>query len=118
MSRGRPPVNGLKDALVIARIRGRVLVFVQDGECPAEFAIRIRGKLVFVRVRRAVPFRLTAQQLETEFRWAIDELSGLRESGQEFFELWLYSKNGTFRFFRIEPAGLAEIGRDGEPLTP
>ena len=116
MSRGRPPVRGLEDALRIAKARGRLLQFVQDGECPAEFAIRVRGNLVFVRVRRAVPFRYTAEQFGTEFRWAADGLLGLRESGQEIFELWLYSKKGNFRFFRIEEAGIREIGRDGEPL--
>jgi hypothetical protein len=45
MSRGRPLSNGIREALPIARARGRVLEIVQNGDTPAMFEIIADGKV-------------------------------------------------------------------------
>jgi hypothetical protein len=86
--------------------------FVQDDECPADFVIIIGGKDIFIRLRRAVPFRRSVAELEAEFR----DLIRLLRSIPGRREFWIYSKKGSLRFFRVDDAGLVEIGRDGLPL--
>jgi hypothetical protein len=104
------------DALPIARARGQVMQFVQDGECLAEFVISGNGKVIFVRIRRAVPFLCTPAEFEAEFRELILQLRRIPGYGPVVLEFWVYSKKGSWRFFRVEDAGLVEIGRDGLPL--
>ena len=115
MSRGRPPAHGLEIALPVARERGQlVMQFVQVEECPADFMFICGQNNYFIRLRRAVPFRRTPEQLEAEFRDLMRQLRcipGCRE-------FWIYSKKGSLRFFRVEDNGLVEIGRDGRPLPP
>jgi len=113
MSRGRPPVRGLDIALPIARARGDwVMQFVQDEECPADFLILSGGRNIFVGLRRAIPFRQTPAELEAEFRDLLRQLRGIPGCR----EFWIYSKKGSLRCFRVDDAGLVEIGRDGFPL--
>ncbi|MDD1693565.1 MAG: hypothetical protein LUQ71_02455 [Methanoregula sp.] len=90
--------------------------FVQDGECSAEFVISGEGKVIFVRIRRAVPFLSTPVELEAEFHGLINHLRRIPGSGPVAREFWIYSKKDSLRFFRVEDTGLVEIGRDGLPL--
>jgi hypothetical protein len=117
MSRGRPPSNGIREALPIARARGRVLEIVQDGDTPAIFEIIADGKVFFVYIRRADPFRVTPAEMETENREVLAMIRTLPGSADIIREFWPYSKAGTLRFFRVEDSWLLEIGRDGQPLA-
>ena len=117
MTRGRPPANGLRDALPVARARGRVIMIVQNGETPADFIISVDGKIIFVRIRRADPFRRTAEEMNAENRESLAGLRSIPGSADILREFWPYSKYGTLRFFRVEDTRLLEIGRDGLPLA-
>lgn len=117
MTRGRPPSGGLREALPIARARGRVMEIVQNGETPADFMIAVDGKIIFIRLRRAEPFRRTPEELEAENSEALALLRSIPGSADILREFWAYSKFGTLRFFRVENTWLLEIGRDGLPLT-
>ena len=63
VSRGRPPSNGIRDALPIARARGRVMEIVLKGSTPARFVVVVDNRVIFVTLRRADPFRMTRQRL-------------------------------------------------------
>ena len=102
--------------LPIARARGQVMQFVRDGEYPADFVISGDGKVIFVAIRRANPFRRNPAELEAEFRGLIRQISRFPGIGPVVREFWEYSKKGSLRYFRVEEAGLVEIGRDGLPL--
>ena len=115
MSRGRPP--SLKDALPVARARGRVMVIVQNGETPAEFVIAVDGKIIFVRLRRADPFRRTPEELDAENHESLAPTRSITASANVIREFWVYSKYGSLRFFRVEDTWLLELGRDGLPLA-
>jgi hypothetical protein len=117
MSRGRPPSNGIREALPIARARGRVLEIVQNGDTPAMFVIVADGKVFFVYIQRADPFRVTPAEMETENREVLAMIRSLPVSADIIREFWPYSKAGTLRFFRVEDSWLLEIGRDGQPLA-
>lgn len=117
MSRGRPPKNGIRDALPVARARGRVMEIKQNGETPAMIVIIADGKVHFICIRRADPFRVTPAELEAENRDALALVRSLPGSADIVREFWPYSKYGTLRFFRVEDSWLLEIGRDGKPLA-
>jgi hypothetical protein len=117
MSRGRPPSNGIREALPIARARGRVLEIVQNGDTPAMFVIVADGKVFFIYIRRADPFRVTPAEMEAENHEVLAMIRSLPGSADIIREFWPYSKAGTLRFFRVEDSWLLEIGRDGQPLV-
>ena len=117
MSRGRPLSSGLRAALPIAKARGRVMEIVRNGETPAEFEIIVDKKIIFVRLRRAEPFRRTPEDLDAENHESLAQLRSIPGSADILREFWAYSKFGTLRFFRVEDTWLLEIGRDGLPLA-
>jgi hypothetical protein len=117
MSRGRPPSKGIDEALPIARARGRVMEIVQNGDTPAMFVIVADGKVFFIYIRRADPFRLTPEEMEAENREVLAMIRSLPGSADIIREIWLYSRAGTLRFFRVEDSWLLEIRRDGQPLA-
>ena len=117
MSRGRPPSNGIDAALPIARARGRVLEIVQNGDTPAMFVVIADGKVHFIYIRRADPFRVTPADMEVENRGTLAIIRSLPHSADIIREFWLYSRAGSLRFFRVEDSWLLEIGRDGRPLA-
>ena len=116
MSRGRPPSNGIREALPVARARGRVLEIVQNGDTPAMFVIVADGKVYFIYIRRADPFRVTPADMEAENRTVLAMIRSLPGSADIIREFWPYSRSGNLRFFRVEDSWLLEIGRDGLPL--
>jgi hypothetical protein len=63
--------------------------------------------------------KIVAPVNEIEFmcRRMIAELRLFPPSQQIRLELWVYSRHGTYRFFRLTPAGLEEIQQNGEPGT-
>ncbi|WP_321506326.1 hypothetical protein [uncultured Methanoregula sp.] len=116
MPRGRPPYRGLKNAIPVARARGRVMRFFQDDECAADLLIAARGGIIFVRIRRSIRIRIPISDLEAEFREPVLMLRSLPRSGHILREFWLYSKYGTWRYFRVDETGLVEIDYAGQPL--
>ena len=117
VSRGRPPSNGIDAALPIARARGRVLEIVQNGDTPAMFVVIADGKVYFIYIKRADPFRVTPADMEVENRGTLAIIRSLPHSADIVREFWPYSKYGSLRFFRVEESWLLEIGRDGKPLA-
>ena len=117
MSRGRPPAKGICEAMPVARARGRVMEIRQNGDTPAMMVIVADGKVHFIFIRRADPFRITPAEMEAENRDVLAFVRSLPGSADIVREFWPYSKYGALRFFRVEDSGLLEIGRDGKPLA-
>jgi hypothetical protein len=90
---------------------------VQNGDTPARFIIVADGKVFFVYIRRADPFRVPPAEMEAENREVLAMIRSLPASADIVREFWPYSKAGTLRFFRVEDSWLLEIGRDGSPLA-
>ena len=75
------------------------------------------GKVYFIYICRADPFRLTPAEMEAENRVVLAMIRSLPASADIIREFWPYSRAGTLRFFRVEDSWLLEIGRDGQRLA-
>jgi len=117
MKRGSPSYRALSDALPIARRRGTTQKAVRAPENLYDFTIVSVIPLAFVRVAYCSRIHAPAAELVNGFH---DELSGLcripAHTGISR-ELWLRSRHGTWRFFRLTPDALVELGQDGMPLS-
>jgi hypothetical protein len=116
MTRGRLPKKGLEDAILVAKARGTVMIFLQNKETLCDFMIMGNSHIVFVRVKTAGRIRGTREEIGREFPDPIMELKCFPSSGLILKELWIYSRYGIWRFFRIEDTGMVEICQNGTPL--
>ena len=118
MTKGRPATTGVDDAIVIARKRGCVTRIVYGLDSVCDLLIRTAAYIVFVKTRRTDKITATIQEIEYAYHNLIAGLRLFPASAQILLELWIYSKHGTYRFFRVGAAGLTEVDRDGMPVPP
>ena len=118
MTKGRPATTGVDDAIVIARKRGCVTRIVYGLDSVCDLLIRTAAHVVFVKTRRTEKITATIREIEHAYHNLIAELRLFPGSAQILLELWVYSKHGTYRFFRIGEAGLVEVDRDGMLVPP
>jgi hypothetical protein len=119
MKRGPEPVKGYDAAIPVALRRGRVMHFRSSPAYVGEFLFYGNGQLVLVSLRLARRlFRGTLAGISAEYADAIAGLCTLPCGGPVSRELWLYSRYGALRFFRVGEGGsLEEIDRDGVPFV-
>ena len=115
MRRGPQISQGLALALPFALKRGHVMVFMATLLNLAEFLITGNGLFVLVRVQLARRIRSDIGEIEAEFADAIAGLRLVPRTGPVSCELWLYSRHGTLRHFRIEDTRIVEIDCYGTP---
>jgi hypothetical protein len=116
MTKGRPATRGVDDAVVIARKRGCVMRIVYGLESLSDLVIRTAAYVAFIKTRRTEKITATIREIEHAYQDLIAELRLFPVSAQILLELWVYSRHGTYRFFRLGEAGLAEVDRDGMPV--
>jgi len=116
MTRGRPVTRGVDNAIEIARARGCVMKFYSGPESVCDLMIRSPVHLIFVRVKRFDRILSTPKEIEEEHRDLILQLRSFPVSGLIIRELWVYSKHGTYRFFRLGDTSIEEIDR--ESISP
>ena len=75
--------------------------------------------MIFVRVVRSEKIIAPVHEIAYECRGIIAELRLFPPSLQIRTELWIYTRHGTYRFFRLTDTGLEEIQQNGEtaPIT-
>ena len=116
MSRGPPPRRALAEAIPLAHRRGTFQVAGRGPENLYDFTIVSAIPVVFVRVSYCSRIHAPVAEIEIEFK---DELLRLRMVTRHDAisrELWLRSRHGTWRFFRLTSECLVELGHDGQPL--
>jgi len=113
MSRGPRPLTALKEALGIAQKRGLVQANGENPESLYDFAIVSAGPVVFVRVKYAPRVIVPDADIADNYRDDLARLGMLPHDKAVSRELWLRSRHGTWRFFRLTAGGLAELSRDG-----
>lgn len=116
MTRGRLPKKGLGDVMLVAMARGTVMSFMKNKESLCDFMIMRDGRVVFVRVRKARRIRGTREEMEREFQEPVTRLRSFPGLNPIVRELWVYSRYGIWRFFRVEDIGIGEICLDWTPL--
>jgi hypothetical protein len=119
MKSGPEPVKGFEAAIPVALRRGRVMQFRSSPAYVSSFMFFGNGLLVLVSLRLARKlFHATLAEIGLEYADAIAGLRTIPCGGPVSRELWLYSRYGALRFFRIrEDGSLAEIDREGVPFV-
>lgn len=117
MTRGPRPRRAIAEAIAIARARGVIQLAQSGRERIFDIAIVSKVPVAFARVMFAPEILAAIGKLAEEFREEIDQLRIIARDAAVTAELWLRSRHGTWRFFRVLPDGLAEIGQDGQPLA-
>ena len=108
--------RGIALAVPLALMRGHVMVFVRSLLNLGEFLITGNGHFVLVSVRFARKLFAGIAEIEAEFAETITGLRLAPRTGPGSCELWLYSRYGTLRHFRVGDAGLMEVDLYGTPL--
>ena len=109
MTRGPISEIALEEALPIAKLRGRVFFLRPDPECPCDFQILNNREDVFVRVKRSRCLYCSLAEMEALYRESIQKLRLIPLSASVQRELWVCSRYGRWRFFRITDSGMEEI---------
>ncbi len=117
MKPGPNVARGIALAIPFALWRGHVMVFIPSLLNLGEFLLSGNGLFVIVRVRLARKLSAGIASIEREFAEVIAGLRLVPRNGPVSCELWLYSRYGTLRHFRIGDDGLVEIDRYGMPLN-
>jgi hypothetical protein len=118
MTRGRPVTTSLDVAIHIARLRGNVMTFHAGPENFAHLLIRSPGAITFVLIRYASRLQGTPEEIEAMYQDTLVLLRSVPGSGPLVRELWLYSRYGGWRYFRVGDSGITEISGNGEAVAP
>jgi hypothetical protein len=111
--RGRPPLQALAEALVIAERRGGVIVLPGGRSDSFDLIICEKFRTVFVRIRRTDLYFMDADMVLRKYYHDIARVHRLPLTEVTAREFWLRLRNGTWEFFLIRHDGLFEIGADG-----
>ncbi len=117
MIRTARPHRALPEAIAIARQRGKVQVAVKGPEARYHFTIDSTTTGAFVRVRFTPRILASPADIATEFRGEVLRLRAIMRDVALTRELWLRSKHGTWRFFRVTAEGVMEIDRHGLEIS-
>lgn len=117
MKRGPNVSKGIVLAIPHALRRGQVMIFLASLMNLAEILITGSGLFVLVRIRLSRKLSARIADIEADFRDVIDGLRTVPRFGPVSCELWLYSRYGTMRYFRIEDTSIVEIDPFGAPLV-
>lgn len=109
--------RGISLALPVALRRGHVMAFLPGLTNLGEFLIAGNGHFDLVGIRFARRIRASLHEIEKEFAEAIADLRLAPRTGPVSCELWLYSRYGTLRHFRVNDNAIAEVDLFGLPLA-
>jgi len=116
VSRGPRANQTLADAIVIAKIRGTVQMAERGPEMLYDFTITGTIPSAFVSVKYTEHILMLLAEIARECDEKIRRLRSVAQDTAVSCELWLRSRYGTWRFFRVFAEGIVEIGRDGREL--
>ena len=117
MIRTARPHRALPEAIAIARERGKVQVSIRCPEARYHFTIDATTTGAFVRVRFSPRILAEAADIAFAFRGEIVRLRAIMRDVALTRELWLRSKHGTWRFFRVTADGIVEIDCCGQEIS-
>jgi hypothetical protein len=117
MSRAPRPRRAIPEAISLARLRGKVQITGNRREVLYHFTIVAAGMVAFVRARFAARILATPSDIAAEFQNDISRLRAVVQAAAISRELWLRSRHGTWRFFRVTVEGLVEINREGQVFS-
>jgi hypothetical protein len=117
MTRGPRPHRAIADAVPIAKERGIAQLVMSGPERIFDIAIVSKLPITFARVMFAPAILASIPDLADYFKTEITQLRLIASDAAITAELWLRSKHGTWRFFRVTPNTLVEIDRQGNRIV-
>ena len=115
LSRGRLPEKGIALALPIAAARGYVTRCIRGRSGACDIVIHAEEYTALITVQQLRRLHGTVAEMAFACREQIAKLRLVPAGLCRSLELWVCSPYGQFRFFRLTPAGLLELGKNGEP---
>jgi len=116
MTRGPRPWKALDEAVPIAKARGIIQLTMSGPERIYDISIISKIPVTFSRVMFAPKILATVHELADYYRKEIAQLRLIARDAAVTAELWIRSKHGTWRFFRVTPDFLVEIDREGKRI--
>jgi hypothetical protein len=117
MSRGPPAFQTLRDAIPIAKARGTVQLAEWGPEALYDFTIAGTKPVAFVCAKFAEHILAVLADIARDYDDEIRRLRLVTQDAAISCELWLRSRYGTWRFFRVTADAIIELGLDGLPLA-
>ncbi len=117
MSRGPRPHRALAEAIPIAQLRGITQLSGLGPERVYDISILSKIPIAFAKVMFAPQIMKEIEDLADDFKDEIAKLRVIARDAAITAELWLRSKHGTWRFFKVTATSLIELDREGKPLA-
>ena len=114
--KGRPLRSTLRDALLIAQVRGLAHLVMNGPERLYDMTIVGTIPIAFVKLRFANRVLVDLARIAREYQEEIRRLRMITRDPGISLELWLRSRYGTWRFFRVDAGSISEIDRAGTIL--
>ncbi|MDD1685874.1 hypothetical protein [Methanoregula sp.] len=117
MSHGPLPYQAIDEAIAIGQFRGRVQVNGTLHERLFDITIATSVPVALVSVKTAPRILAPVREIAADFHEDILRFRTMIRDTAVSCELWLRSRHGTWRFFRIVSDQLIELDRNGTPLA-
>jgi len=115
MSRGPRGDQTLAGAVRIASERGLVHVIAPGRNTLFNLTIAMIMPMVFVQAKFTEKICAAIEDIAADFHEEIRRLRLVARDPALACELWLRSRNGTWRFFRVTMDAIVEVQRNGQP---
>lgn len=109
MTRGPVSEQAIEWAAALAALRGTVYYFRKQRECPCDFEIVNDREVVFVTAKRTRCLHRSVAELAAGYNEAVLRLRAVPPNTTVSRELWVFSRQGKYRLFRVTAAGMEEL---------
>jgi len=113
MTRGRRPMNALKEAMEIAGGRGSVEPVSGKRNCSFDFIIIEPDRVVFVKVKRSQTSFTYPLEILHQYQREVASLHRVALTQVTAREFWVRAPDGTWQFFLVRHDSVLEIRSDG-----
>jgi len=116
MTRGRPPVKAVKEAIGMAKSQGRVWEVPENAGLPFDFVFFTGFCTWFIKIRRTRSNLSELPDIQQLCNADIRRIRTIPDSAVSAQGLWVLAPHGTWQFFRITAVAITEIRSDGSTL--
>jgi hypothetical protein len=113
MTRGRRPINALKEAVEIAGRRGSVEQVSGKRSCAFDFIIIEPDRIVFVKVKRSQTSFTYPLEILHQYQREVASLHRVSLTSVTAREFWVRSPHQAWQFFLVRHDSVLEIRADG-----
>lgn len=113
MTRGRRPINALKEAVEIAGRRGSVEQVSGKRSCAFDFIIIETDRIVFVKIKRSQTSFTYPLEVLHQYQREVASLHRVPLTTVTAREFWVRSPHRAWQFFLVRHDSVLEIRADG-----